>query len=69
MTIAKAQYPGICNNCGARCEYFVRIGAHSIRLCGSCLNELALKARTTVVKSIDDNQPYNNSIETGLVRS
>lgn len=69
MTIIKAWYPGICNNCGARCEYYVRIGAHSIRLCGSCLNELALKARTTVVKSIDDNQPYDNSIETGLVRS
>ena len=67
--ITKTRYPGICNNCGRKCEYQIRAGIHVINLCGTCLDNLALEARTLIVKSGNEERiAYNNSLETGLIQ-
>lgn len=66
--VSKTKYPGICNNCGKKSEYYIRCGIHTLQLCGTCLRTLRQEILTiTCVK--DDEQPeYNNSRETGLIR-
>ena len=67
--VSKTKFPGICNNCGKKSEFYIRCGIHTLQLCGACLNSLALEARTLIVKDGDQEQPeYNNSIETGLIK-
>ena len=55
-----AQFPGACNKCGAKCKYYIRAGSISMRLCTTCLNDLALEARTLVVKEGDAKKEENN---------
>lgn len=67
--VSKTKFPGICNNCGKKSEFYIRCGIHTLQLCGTCLNNLALEARTLIVKSGDKEQAeYNNSVETGLIK-
>lgn len=35
--VMKTKYPGICNNCGQKSEYYIRCGSHTLQLCGTCL--------------------------------
>ena len=38
--VVKTKYPGICNNCGQKSEYYIRCGTHTLQLCGTCLERL-----------------------------
>ena len=38
--VMKTKYPGICNNCGHKSEYYIRCGTHTLQLCGTCLDRL-----------------------------
>lgn len=64
--VTKTKYPGICNNCGKKSEYYIRCGIHTLQLCGTCLNSLASASKALLTKEIEA-VPYNNSVETGLV--
>lgn len=66
--VSKTKFPGICNNCGKKSEFYIRCGIHTLQLCGSCLNNLALEARALIVKSNDEPKEYNNSVEIGLIQ-
>ena len=66
--VSKTKYPGICNNCGRKSEFYIRIGVHSIQLCPNCLNKLVCEARTFEYKLPDEVPEYNNSVETGLIQ-
>ena len=67
--VSKTKFPGICNNCGKKSEFYIRCGIHTLQLCGTCLDKLALESRTLIVKSGDEmEKEYNNSIETGLIK-
>ena len=65
--ITRTKYPGICNNCGRKSEYYIRAGIHTLQLCGTCLNSLASAAKALLVKDIEA-VPYDNSKETGLIK-
>lgn len=68
--VTKTKYPGICNNCGRKSEYYIRTGIHSIQLCGTCLQKLKAEAITLLATTEDaNNDSYNNSVETGLIAS
>ena len=65
--VSKTKFPGICNNCGKKSEFYIRCGVHTLQLCGTCLNKL--KAEAITLLALKAEQPeYNNSIETGLIR-
>ena len=64
--VTKTKYPGICNNCGKKSEFYIRAGSHTLQLCGMCLNSLASASRALLIKKIEA-VPYDNSVETGLI--
>lgn len=64
--VTKTKYPGICNNCGKKSEFYIRCGIHTLQLCGTCLNSLASAARALLTEKIEA-VPYDNSVETGLI--
>ena len=65
--VSKTKFPGICNNCGKKSEYYIRCGIHTLQLCGTCLNKLKAEAITLLALKAEQ-QEYNNSVETGLIR-
>ena len=66
--VTKTKYPGICNNCGKKSEYYIRCGIHTLQLCSTCLQKLKAEAITLLAAAEDQhNAEYNNSVETGLV--
>ena len=67
--VSKTKFPGICNNCGKKSEYYIRCGIHTLQLCGTCLNKLKAEATTLLAAAEDQNNAeYNNSVETGLIK-
>ena len=67
--VSKTKFPGICNNCGKKSEYYIRCGIHTLQLCGTCLQRV--KAEATILLALKEGQnnaEYNNSVETGLIR-
>jgi hypothetical protein len=66
--VSKTKFPGICNNCGKKSEFYIRCGIHTLQLCGACVR--ALRQEIIAITCIkDDEQPeYNNSVETGLIK-
>lgn len=65
--VSKTKFPGICNNCGKKSEFYIRCGIHTLQLCGTCLNKLKAEAITLLTLKAEE-QEYNNSVETGLIR-
>lgn len=67
--VSKTKFPGICNNCGKKSEFYIRCGIHTLQLCGTCLQKLKAEAVTLLAAAEDQNNTeYNNSVETGLIR-
>lgn len=67
--VSKTKFPGICNNCGKKSEFYIRCGIHTLQLCGTCLQKLKAEATTLLASKEDQsNNEYNNSLETGLIR-
>ena len=66
--ITKTKYPGICNNCGKKSEYYIRCGIHTLQLCGTCLKMLQDEAQHLMVGIKEQQAEYNNSMETGLIK-
>lgn len=69
--VTKTKYPGICNNCGRRSEFYIRCGAHTLQLCGTCAFNLGCELKIAVMtKECDkmEEPEYNNSVETGLIQ-
>lgn len=71
--VTKTKFPGICNNCGRRSEFYIRCGIHTLQLCGECLDDLKEEAERVLTldlaeKRIRCNEEYNHSVETGLIR-
>lgn len=68
--VSKTKFPGICNNCGKKSEYYIRCGIHTLQLCGTCAYNLGCELKISVqVKERDEmEKEYNNSVETGLIR-
>lgn len=46
MTVSKTKYPGVCNNCSNKSEYYIRCGSHTLLLCGACALILGVKLTT-----------------------
>lgn len=67
--VSKTKFPGICNNCGKKSEFYIRCGIHTLQLCGTCLQRIKAEA-ITLLATVEDhaNTEYNNSIETGLIK-
>lgn len=65
--VTKTKYPGICNNCGKRSEFYIRCGAHTLQLCGTCAFNLGCELKIAVQTKERDKieEEYNNSVETG----
>ena len=66
--VSKTKYPGICNNCGRKSEFYIRVGAHSIQLCSSCLAILRNESAGLLTQNQAEESEYNNSVETGLIQ-
>lgn len=68
--VTKTKYPGICNNCGKKSEYYIRCGVHTLQLCSTCALTLGSELKLTVQRvRAEEQAEYNNSVETGLIRS
>lgn len=67
MTISKTKYPGICNNCANKSEFYIRCGIHTLQLCRSCLKKLQDEAQHLMAGIVEEPE-YNHSVETGLIR-
>ena len=65
--VTKTKYPGICNNCGKKSEFYIRCGIHTLQLCDTCLNSLASASKALLTEEIEA-VPYDNSVETGLIK-
>lgn len=66
--VSKIKYPGICNNCGRKSEFYIRAGAHSMQLCCTCAISLSSELITHAAESREKmEREYNNSVETGLI--
>lgn len=66
--ITKTKYPGICNNCGRKCEYQIRCGIRTLLLCGTCASNLGCELKIAVQKTRAEELEYDNSMETGLIK-
>ena len=68
--VTKTKFPGICNNCGKKSEFYIRCGIHTLQLCGTCSFSLGCELKIAVQAKRGDEMDaeYNNSIETGLIR-
>lgn len=66
--VSKTKFPGICNNCGKKSEFYIRCGIHTLQLCGTCLKTVQDEAQHLMVGVKDQLKEYNNSVETGLIR-
>ena len=66
--VTKTKFPGICNNCGKKSEFYIRCGIHTLQLCGTCAMTLGGELKMAVQKTRAEEQEYNNSVETGLIR-
>ena len=68
--VSKTKFPGICNNCGKKSEYYIRCGIHTLQLCGTCAYNLGCELKIAVqAKERDEmEKEYNNSVETGLIK-
>jgi len=66
--VSKTKFPGICNNCGKKSEFYIRCGIHTLQLCGTCIRILRQEVLTMTCAKDDDQPEYNNSVETGLIR-
>lgn len=66
--VTKTKFPGICNNCGKKSEFYIRCGIHTLQLCGTCAMTLGSELKLTVQKTRAEEPEYNNSVETGLIR-
>lgn len=66
--VTKTKFPGICNNCGKKSEFYIRCGIHTLQLCGTCSISLSSELKLTVQKTRAEEPEYNNSVETGLIR-
>ncbi len=67
--VTKTKFPGICNNCGRRSEFYIRCGAHTLQLCCTCSIGLSSELMTHAAESRDKMEAeYNNSLETGLIQ-
>lgn len=67
--VSKTKFPGVCNNCGRKSEFYIRCGIHTLQLCGTC----AIRLSSELMKTCREDKgglekEYNNSIETGLIR-
>ena len=65
--VTKTKFPGICNNCGKKSEFYIRCGIHTLQLCGTCLQRLKTEANILLAVAAEEPE-YNNSVETGLIR-
>lgn len=66
--VSKTKFPGICNNCGKKSEFYIRCGIHTLQLCGTCAMTLGAELKTIVQKTRAEEPEYNNSVETGLIK-
>lgn len=66
--VSKTKFPGICNNCGKKSEFYIRCGIHTLQLCGSCAMTLGCELKIAVQKTQAEEFEYNNSVETGLIK-
>lgn len=65
--VNKTKFPGICNNCGKKSEFYIRCGIHTLQLCGTCLKKVQDEAQHLMVGIKEQLKEYNNSVETGLI--
>jgi hypothetical protein len=65
--VSKTKYPGICNNCGKKSEFYVRAGSHTLQLCCTCSITLSSELMQHAAQKGPE-QEYNHSVETGLIR-
>lgn len=68
MTVSKTKYPGICNNCANKSEFYIRCGVHTLQLCGTCAMTLGAELKIAVQQTRAEEPEYNHSVETGLIR-
>ena len=66
--VSKTKFPGVCNNCGKKSEFYIRCGIHTLQLCGTCAMTLGSELKIAVQKTRAEEPEYNNSVETGLIR-
>lgn len=67
--VSKTKFPGICNNCGKKSEFYIRCGIHTLQLCGTCAISLSSELTKQAAEGRDKmEKEYNNSVETGLIR-
>ena len=66
--VSKTKFPGICNNCGKKSEFYIRCGIHTLQLCGTCAMILGSELKIAVQAKRAEEPEYNNSVETGLIR-
>ena len=66
--VSKTKFPGICNNCGKKSEFYIRCGIHTLQLCGTCATTLSGELKSAVTTKRREEPEYNNSVETGLIR-
>ena len=66
--VSKTKFPGICNNCGKKSEFYIRCGVHTLQLCGTCATTLGSELKIVVQKTRAEEPEYNNSVETGLIK-
>lgn len=67
--VSKTKYPGICNNCGKKSEFYIRAGSHTLQLCCTCAIMLSSELTQYAAESRKKlEQEYNHSVETGLIR-
>lgn len=55
LKFSKCQYPGICNNCSKKAEYYVQAGCNRLLLCHDCSRKLRDLIHTTVKGGTDGN--------------
>ena len=67
--VSKTKFPGICNNCGKKSEFYIRCGIHTLQLCCTCAITLSSELMKHAAESREKMEAeYNNSVETGLIR-
>ena len=58
--VSKTKYPGICNNCGRKSEFYIEIGVHSMQFCRTCAIDLSRELTTCTTEAV-------KTVETGLI--
>lgn len=65
LKFSKCQYPGICNSCSKKAEYYVQAGCNRLLLCHDCSRELRdlIRIDTEVIKIDEGGSNGNNTIQ------